>query len=170
MVKSTPYAGAQSGGAVGTPDEITKILLRFGCENVGFTDDFEKHEVLLTFTHRGRRVQLRASVKGWAQMYLRENPWDPNRHKVEKQEYERQVLSEGQIGMTSFLRDWITHPVFESNRSGVEKQVAEVLDLELVEAGDCIDPVPAIIEPNRNPDFPSNHEIAQPPFSRVAVA
>ena len=25
-----------------------------GCESVGFMDDFDKHEVLLTFTHRGR--------------------------------------------------------------------------------------------------------------------
>jgi hypothetical protein len=40
-------------------------------------DDFENHEVLLAFTHRGRQIQLRANAKGWAQMYLREN--DANR-------------------------------------------------------------------------------------------
>jgi hypothetical protein len=33
-----------------------KILRRFGCESVGFMDDFEKHEVLLAFTHRGRPI------------------------------------------------------------------------------------------------------------------
>ena len=34
-------------------------------------DDFARHEVLLAFTHRGRRVQLHASAKGWAALYLK---------------------------------------------------------------------------------------------------
>ena len=63
MTKSTPYAGAQSGAAA--RDEITKVLRRFGCESVDFMDDFDRHEVLLAFTHRGRRIQLRANAKGW---------------------------------------------------------------------------------------------------------
>jgi hypothetical protein len=77
MAKSIPYAGAQSGAAA--RDEITKVLRRFGCESVGFMDDFDRKEVLLAFTHRGRQMQLRASAKGWAQMYLLENPWNPRR-------------------------------------------------------------------------------------------
>ena len=68
-----PYENATSGTAART--EVIKILRRFGCEEVGFMDDFEKHEVLLAFTHRGRQVQLRASAKGWAQMFLKQNPW-----------------------------------------------------------------------------------------------
>jgi hypothetical protein len=64
MAKSIPYAGAQSGAAA--RDEITKVLRRFGCESVGFMGDFDRHEVLLAFTHRGRQMQLRASAKGWA--------------------------------------------------------------------------------------------------------
>ena len=40
-----PYASANSRSSA--RDEITKILRRFGCESVGFMDDFEKHEVLL---------------------------------------------------------------------------------------------------------------------------
>src|SRR5215831_4737052 len=75
-----PYASATSDGRA--RDEITKILRRFGCESVGFMDDFDKHEVLLAFTPRGRPIQLRASAKGWAQMVLKENPWTsrPHRH------------------------------------------------------------------------------------------
>jgi hypothetical protein len=66
-MKAVPYASAASGA--NARDEITKLLRRFGCESVGFMDDFEKHEVLLAFTHRGRQIQLRASAKGWAQMF-----------------------------------------------------------------------------------------------------
>jgi hypothetical protein len=99
-----PYAGARSGGAA--RDEITKILRHFGCESVGFMDDFEKHEVVLAFTHRGRPVQLRASAKGWAQMYLKENPWSDQR-RSEKTDYELAALRQGQIAVNSILRDWI---------------------------------------------------------------
>jgi hypothetical protein len=62
-----PYANASSGAAA--REEVTKILRRFGCENVGFMDEFDQQAVLLAFTHRGRQVQLRASAKGWGQMY-----------------------------------------------------------------------------------------------------
>lgn len=100
---SIPYAGATGGGA---RDEITKILRRFGCESVGFMDDFDKHEVLLAFTHRGRPVQLTASAKGWAQMYLKENPWTSRRRDT-KQQHEQAALRQGQVAVNSILRDWI---------------------------------------------------------------
>lgn len=47
---SVPYASATSGAKA--RDEITKMLQRFGCENVGFMDDFAGHSVLLAFRHR----------------------------------------------------------------------------------------------------------------------
>ncbi len=99
-----PYASASSGASA--RDEITKILRRFGCESVGFMDDFADKSVLLAFTHRGRPVQLRASAKGWAQMYLKENPW--NQRKRQKQrEYEDQAVNQGLIAVNSILRDWV---------------------------------------------------------------
>ena len=48
-----------------------KVLRHFGCERIGFMDDFEKQEVLLAFKHRGRQVQLHASAKGWAELFLK---------------------------------------------------------------------------------------------------
>lgn len=99
----TPYATASGSSA---REEITKILRRFGCESVGFMDDFEKHEVLLAFTHRGRRIQLRASAKGWASMYLRENPWS-SRRRGSRGDYERDAMKQGQIAVNSILRDWV---------------------------------------------------------------
>ena len=67
-----PYSGATSD--MRAREEIKKLLTRFGCESIGFMDDNAKHEVLLAFTHRGRHVQLTASAKGWAAIYLRQNP------------------------------------------------------------------------------------------------
>ena len=68
-------------------------------------DDFVEQSVLLAFTHRGRQVQLRASARGWAQMYLVENPWNATRRQRQHQ-YEAQTLNRGLIAVNSILRDW----------------------------------------------------------------
>lgn len=101
---SIPYANATSGEAART--EITKILRRFGCSSIGFMDDFDKHEVLLAFEHRGNRVQLRASARGWAAMFLRAEPWSPQRRST-RQQYEQAALDRGLIAVNSVLRDWV---------------------------------------------------------------
>ena len=104
MTKSLPYASATSGA--NAREEITKILRRFGCESVGFMDDFDKHEVLLAFTHRGRQIQLPASAKGWAQMYLKAEPWTHRRRGL-RIDYEQAALRQGHVAVNSILRDWI---------------------------------------------------------------
>jgi hypothetical protein len=67
-----PYESATSGTAA--REEITKLLRRFGCSEMGFYDDFENNTVMLQFKHRGREIQLSASAKGWATMYLKAHP------------------------------------------------------------------------------------------------
>src|SRR5262249_35524883 len=101
---TTPYASATSD--MRAREEIKKILTRFGCESVGFMDDNVRQEVLLAFTHRGRQVQLRASAKGWAQLHLKQNPWNGYRRKS-RHDYEQDALRQGQIAVNSVLRDMI---------------------------------------------------------------
>lgn len=101
---TVPYATATSGTKA--REEITQLLRRFGCENVGFMDDFAEHSVLLAFRHRGRDVQLRASAKGWAQMYLKEHPWN-FRRKGSQKDYEQAAIRQGLIAVNSILRDWV---------------------------------------------------------------
>ncbi len=103
-MKGIPYASASTGTKA--REEIGAILRRFGCESVGFMDDYAKHEVLLAFTHRGRQVQLRASASGWAQLWLKANPWS-TRHRSTRQEYEQAALRQGHVATNSILRDWI---------------------------------------------------------------
>jgi hypothetical protein len=99
-----PYASATSGTKA--RDEITKVLRRFGCESIGIGDDFETHEVLLYFKHRGRQVQLRVSAKGWAQMWLKANPWNYQR-RSQRVDYEEAALRQGHIAVNSILRDLV---------------------------------------------------------------
>ncbi len=100
---SVPYAHASSGAAA--REEISKVLSRFGCESVGFMDDFAEKSVILAFKHRGRPVQLRASAKGWAAMYLRANPDGPRT--MNKAAWEQAALEQGFIAVNSVLRDWV---------------------------------------------------------------
>lgn len=100
----TPYATATSG--VTARDEITKLLRRFGCEAIGFMDDFAKYEVILSFTHRGRNMMLRASAKGWAALWLKENPYTSRRRST-RSEHETAALRQGLIAVNSILRDWV---------------------------------------------------------------
>jgi hypothetical protein len=104
MAANTPYAQAISG--VAARDEITKLLRRFGCSSIGFMDNYETHEVLLVFEHRGRKMQLRASAKGWAALYLKEHPHN-YRHKGGEQQHREKALMQGQVAINSILRDWV---------------------------------------------------------------
>lgn len=104
MKSAVPYEGASSGAAA--REEITRLLRRMGCEKVGFMDDFDRHEVLLAFEHRGRPVQLRASAKGWAAMYLRAKPYT-TRTRCPRAEYEARALRQGLVAVNSILRDWV---------------------------------------------------------------
>jgi hypothetical protein len=101
---STPYENATSG--VSARDEITKLLRRFGCGSIGFMDDYDKHEVLLVFEHRGRKMQLRASAKGWATLFLKEHPYN-YRHKGGEQQHRDKALAQGHVAINSILRDWV---------------------------------------------------------------
>jgi hypothetical protein len=102
---TVPYASATTGR--NAREEITKVLRRFGCEEIGFMDKYAEHELLLYFTHRGRQVQLRASAKGWAQLFLKQKPWMDYRGRIGRVEYEQRALAQGLIAVNSILRDWI---------------------------------------------------------------
>ena len=103
-MKDVPYASATTGTKA--REEISAVLRRFGCESVGFMDEWHEQEVLLAFRHRGRDVQLRASAKGWAQMYLKRHPWT-DRMRTSKVDHERKALHQGHIAVNSVLRDWV---------------------------------------------------------------
>lgn len=100
-----PYEEALSGAKA--RDEISRILRNFGCESIGFMDDFQKHELLLAFKHRGRNVQLRASASGWAALWLKEHPYSYQRSHKTKTEHEQLAMRQGDIAINSILRDWV---------------------------------------------------------------
>lgn len=102
--KPVPYHKATGGSAARA--EITRLLQSFGCDSVGLMDDFTNHSLLLAFKYRGRAVQMSASAKGWAALYLKANPWKPGSKKP-KPQYEREALEHGQQVCPSMLRDWI---------------------------------------------------------------
>ena len=101
---SVPYASATSGEKAMA--ELRKLLQTFGCDKVGVADDFAKKEVIVVWTYRGRRMQVKGSAQGWANMYLRRNPWNRARH-LDEQTYKARWLAQGQIAIYSCLRDFV---------------------------------------------------------------
>jgi hypothetical protein len=69
-------------------------------------DKYETHELLLYFKHRGQQVHLTASAKGWAQMWLRKNPYTV-RTRRSRYDYEQDALRQGHIAINSIVRDWV---------------------------------------------------------------
>lgn len=99
-----PYENATSGkNAV---EDIQKILKGFGASSFGHMEDFDRGEVMVQFQHRGRRVSITASSKGYAAAWLRHNPYS-SRMRSSKIEHERKALRIGQVAVYSILRDWI---------------------------------------------------------------
>ena len=98
-----PYQNATSGAAA--REEISKLLRRIGCDKIGFMDEYADSSLLLAFEHRGRMIQMRASAKGWAAWFLRENPWSSTR-RVTKAQWEAKALAQGMMAINSIVRDW----------------------------------------------------------------
>jgi hypothetical protein len=98
-----PYSGATSGAAA--REEITKLLRRIGCDRIGFMDEYATSSLLLAFEIHGRPIQMKASAKGWAEWWLRENPWN-NRRRGTNAEWRAKALAQGMIAINSILRDW----------------------------------------------------------------
>ena len=103
-IMSVPYASATSGERA--RGEIRKLLQRFGCESVGFMDEFTEGTLLLAFKWRGNQVQFRASARGWADLFLKEYPWH-NRRRCSEAEWECKARAQGMIAVNSILRDWV---------------------------------------------------------------
>lgn len=99
-----PYASASSGTKA--REEVNRILKHFGCSSIGWMDDYETNSVLLAFTRKGTNVQLRANAQGWANAYLKENPWS-YRRRYTKAQWEKKAFDQGLIAVNSVLRDWV---------------------------------------------------------------
>lgn len=101
---SLPYSNATSGqNAI---RDIQNMLRQFGCKKFGTGEDYETSELFIQFEHRGRMVHLKASAKGYAAAWLKENPWN-HRRKSTRTQHEQKALEIGSVAVYSILRDWI---------------------------------------------------------------
>lgn len=99
-----PYENSRAGQNAMV--EIQKLMQRFGCSNFGHMNDFEKGELIVQFTYKNIPICVRASAKGYAAAWLRQNPYG-HRRRSTKQEHEKLALEKGATAVYSILRDWI---------------------------------------------------------------
>jgi hypothetical protein len=102
---SLPYEGSTSGErALG---EIQKLLRGFGCNKFGSMIDDIEGVITVQFEYRGRQVNVNASIKGYAQAWLKAHA--PKRFSSFQQdkERERRAMQIASVAVYSILRDWI---------------------------------------------------------------
>lgn len=99
-----PYSNATAGQAA--LNDIQKILRAFGCSKFATGTDWDSGEVFIQFEHQGRLINLRASAKGYAAAWLRENPWN-TRRKGNLEQHQSRALEIGSVAVYSILRDWV---------------------------------------------------------------
>ena len=68
--------------------------------------DFSTGELLVQFEYRGHKVSLKASAKGYAAAWLRQNPYT-KRMRATKEQHEKRALDIGETAIYSMVRDWI---------------------------------------------------------------
>jgi hypothetical protein len=99
-----PYSNSTSGEKA--LSEIQKLLRGFGCSKFGSMVDDAAGELLVQFEYRGRPVSVKASTKGYAAAWLKDNPLGP-RTRTTKAEHERKAMDVASVAVYSILRDWI---------------------------------------------------------------
>ena len=108
--ESVPYAKSRAGLAA--REETRNLLQKFGCESVVFMERTEHsvagdgHTLVLVFTFKGINVKMEASAEGWADLYMRKNPYS-NYVRCTELEYRQKSLKQGSIAVNSILRDWV---------------------------------------------------------------
>lgn len=101
---SIPYATATSGDKALM--ELQRTLGKFGCQSFGTMTDAEKGETIVQFRWRNRDVSLRASWKGYAAAWLKDNPYS-NRMRYTRAQHDQAALKQAQLSVCSVLRDWV---------------------------------------------------------------
>lgn len=99
-----PYENASSGDKAMA--EIQRILQKFGCNKFGTMTDWDAGTLMVQFEWNGQRVTFPASFKGYAEMWLKENPWS-NRRQSSQAEWQQKAMEIGSMAVYSILRDWI---------------------------------------------------------------
>jgi hypothetical protein len=100
-----PYSESTGNKALAM-QQIEKTLQKFGCQRLGVMDDFEKGETVIRFEYRDMPIVIRASAKGYAAAWLKENPYS-YRSKGTRTDHENRALDKGRKAVYSIIRDWI---------------------------------------------------------------
>jgi hypothetical protein len=101
---SLPYENSSAGTKALA--ETEKMLRAFGCTSFGSMMRFDDGVLIVQFEYRGRQVQVKASINGYAAAWLREHPYS-SRMRMNKIEHERMAKEKGGTAVYSILRDWL---------------------------------------------------------------
>lgn len=99
-----PYENASSGDKAYA--EMQKVLDKFDCDNFGMMTSNANGTTLIRFTHKDQPICIEASWNGYAQAWLKENPWS-NRRNATRDQWTMKALQKGKMAVPSMIRDWV---------------------------------------------------------------
>lgn len=102
--KALPYENATSGRRALV--DLQAVVERLGADRFGCMTDYGRDVLIVHFVHRGRTVQIEASIAGYAAAWLRAHPWSRRQH-VARDAYEQRARRVAAVAVQSILRDWI---------------------------------------------------------------
>lgn len=101
---SLPYENTTAGQKALT--EIQKLLRDFGCNKFGIMNDDDEGTLLVQFEYKGKPVSIKASINGYATMWLKEHPYS-SRMRYNQVDHQRKAKQIGSIAVCSIIRDWV---------------------------------------------------------------
>ncbi len=99
-----PYENCTSGDqALAT---LQKILREFGVQTFGSMIDYETGELIVQFKYKGRQIDVRASMAGYAEAWRREHPYT-YRTKITEDAWREKSTTIASVAVYSIMRDWL---------------------------------------------------------------
>ena len=99
-----PYETASNGDRALA--EAQRMLARFNVQAFGAMTDYERDCIIVQFRHGGRHVHVEASIKGYADAWLKHHPHS-SRVRASRDEHMRKAQNIARHAVCSILRDWI---------------------------------------------------------------
>lgn len=98
-----PYEYADAKNPLG---ELSRTLVKFGCQMFGTAKDQERGMTIVQFKWRNRNVHIEASWKGYAAAWMKLNPYT-GYDATRRAKHHQDALTQAQRSVESCLRDWV---------------------------------------------------------------
>lgn len=101
-----PYRDSKC-NPVEAQQRIRKTLLKFGVDRIIFDEDFKNFTIFVKFQYKNYPVSIPLNYAEVAKRYQKEDPYNPSRRRINRDEWEKRHLETAYKASFSILNDFI---------------------------------------------------------------